>query len=224
MTIADLKAAVAIDTNIPPELQVYFLNGDILADGSKTLEAAGLHENDILLMQVRRVQPPRAQLRRRRLRDDAELLRLQALGEPRVLNMLRQHKPELADAVQDSGRFREIWNRLTQEQEEAEAEKERIIARLNADPFDAEAQKKIEEMIRENAVMQNLTDTMENNPEGMFSAIPVNEHQCPPIMKALGNPSHIRFKVASCMCKSRAKLLTLPSFRQGPHALHSCRS
>ena len=177
MTIEDLKAVVAIDTNVQPERQVFFLNGNILADGAKTLEGVGLHENDILVMQVRRVQPPtRALPQRQRLRDDAELLRLQAMGDPRVLEQLRRHKPELANAVQDSGRFREIWNRLTQEQDEVEAEKERTIARLNADPFDTEAQIKIEEMIRENAVMQNLTDTMENTPEGMLRTTAVDEH------------------------------------------------
>jgi len=179
MTIGDLKAVVAVDTNIAANLQVLFHNGDPLSDNSQTLEALRINDGDIIVMQVRRVQasgaararpPPQTQ----RVRDDAEILRLQALGEPRVMNQLRRHNPELANAVQDPQRFREIWDQMIHTQQEAEEEKERTIARLNADPFDMEAQKKIEEIIRENAVMQNITDTMENTPEGRPDALPIS--------------------------------------------------
>lgn len=171
MTVGDLKAVVAIDTNIAADLQVLFHNGDPLSDNSQTLEALRINNGDIIVMQVRRVQPPAAARARprpqaQRVRDDAEILRLQALGEPRVMEQLRRHNPDLASAVQDPQRFRGIWDEMVRTQQEAEEEKERTIARLNADPFDAEAQKKIEEIIRENAVMQNITETMENTPEG----------------------------------------------------------
>ena len=190
MTIGDLKAAVEFDTNIEASRQVLFHNGDPLSDNSQTLEALRINDGDIIVMQVRRVQAPGAARARprpqaRRVRDDAEILRLQALGEPRVLDQLRRHTPELANAVQDPQLFREIRDQMIKTQQEAEEEKERTIARLNADPFDMEAQKKIEEIIREAAVMQNITDTMENTPEGKPGALSISHIWFPFIMLTL---------------------------------------
>ncbi|MCJ1398771.1 DNA damage-inducible protein 1 [Xylographa trunciseda] len=170
MALADLKAVIESDTNIPANLQVLFHNSLPLPDPSKTLSAVGISEGDIIIMQVRRVQAPGADRQPQRaepsrVRDDAEILRLQALGNPVVMEQLRQHRPELASAAQSPNQFREVWDNLRRQQESAEEEKELMIAKLNADPFDVEAQAKIEEMIRENGVMQNLTQAMENTPE-----------------------------------------------------------
>ena len=170
ITIGDLKAVIAADTNIAANLQVLFHNGDPLADSSQTLEALRITDGDMLVMQARRVQEgvarARARPQARRVRDDAEILRLQALGEPRIMNQLRLHYPALANAVQDQRQFREIREQMIHRQQEAEEEKQRMMDSMAADPFDMEAQKKIEELIRENAVMHNITEAMEHTPEG----------------------------------------------------------
>lgn len=170
ITIGDLKAVIAADTHIATNLQVLFHNGDPLADSSQTLEALGITDGDMLVMQARRVQEgaarARARPQARRVRDDAEILRLQALGEPRIMNQLRLHYPALANAVQDQRQFREIREQMIHRQQEAEEEKQRMMDSMAADPFDMEAQKKIEELIRENAVMHNITEAMEHTPEG----------------------------------------------------------
>lgn len=49
----------------------------------------------------------------------------------------------------------------------ASIEQQRLveIERLNADPFDVEAQRKIEEAIRQEAVLENLDHALEYSPE-----------------------------------------------------------
>lgn len=44
-------------------------------------------------------------------------------------------------------------------------ERNRDIERLNADPFDVEAQQKIEEAIRQQAVLENMEHAIEYSPE-----------------------------------------------------------
>lgn len=48
---------------------------------------------------------------------------------------------------------------------EREWAQQREIERLNADPYDVEAQRKIEEAIRQQAVMENLEHAIEYSPE-----------------------------------------------------------
>lgn len=47
----------------------------------------------------------------------------------------------------------------------AESQRQNNIAALNADPFDIEAQRRIEEAIRQEAVLENLQHAMEYTPE-----------------------------------------------------------
>ena len=192
MTTADLKAVIQSDSNIPQTQQVLYYNGQHLADDTKTLGQMQLKEGDMLAMlvqapstqgrprrtgqaQARRApQTGRAQdgtsggaaSQRERQRAGPEELRLQALGDPRVLERLRRQVPELGDAVQDSERFQKIWEDLARNQEEAERAKQREMVLLNEDPFNVEAQAKIEEIIRQEAVMENLQHAMDYNPEG----------------------------------------------------------
>lgn len=168
MTAGDLKAVIESDTGIAANQQVLFFNGKPIRDASTTLEAAGIREGEMIAMRIREAPPnrPRQQPARQDPRDDAEIVRLQALGNPDTMNQIRRYKHELAEAAHDPRAFREIWDGLKRKEEERDAERARLDARLNADPFDIDAQLQIEERIRQEAVMENLRETMENTPEG----------------------------------------------------------
>lgn len=72
----------------------------------------------------------------------------------------------MAEAVRSNPqRFAELLRQTRERQNEAELEKQREIERLNADPYDVEAQRKIEEAIRLQAVMENMEHAMEYSPE-----------------------------------------------------------
>jgi DNA damage-inducible protein 1 len=48
---------------------------------------------------------------------------------------------------------------------DAELQRQAEIERLNNDPFDVEAQQKIEELIRQEAVLENMQYALEWSPE-----------------------------------------------------------
>ena len=186
MTIADLKAYIQSDTNVAPVAQCLFFNGQELRDDTRTLEQCQVKENDMLGLLVR---DPRAQASGARRvgqgqarvtpqagpsqsgrsapgEPDPEMIRLRALAEPAILDQIRSQNPDLADAVQDKDRFRQAWVAMAQQAHEREAEKQRELALLNDDPFNVQAQAKIEEMIRQQRVEENLQNALDYTPEG----------------------------------------------------------
>jgi DNA damage-inducible protein 1 len=185
MTLADLKAVIQSDTKLVPEILHLFHNGQPLPDDTKTLQELNIGEGENLLMAVRdpRVptrsrggQQPARSVRglgdsgnvptRSRRGPDPETLRLNIIGDPRVRAAVRQQNPELADAADDPQRFRDVMTSMQRREDEEQARRDAEIAMLNADPFNLENQRKIEEIIRQEAVMENLQNAMEHNPEG----------------------------------------------------------
>lgn len=81
-----------------------------------------------------------------------------------------QSQPELAAAAQnDPARFRELLKHLSDMQQSAKLQQQHEAELLNADPYNIEAQRKIEEAIRQEAVLENMESAMENMPEAFGS-------------------------------------------------------
>lgn len=77
-----------------------------------------------------------------------------------------QTNPDLAQAaMNDPERFNMMVQQIEQSRRQAETQKSLQLAALNDDPFDVEAQKRIEEAIRQENIAANLEAAMEYNPE-----------------------------------------------------------
>lgn len=96
----------------------------------------------------------------------AEYARAQILQDPNLMRQLEQSEPEIANAARnDPARFKEWYNARGERYAAMEREKHQMEELLMADPFDIEAQKKIEEAIRQQQVLENMEHAMEFSPE-----------------------------------------------------------
>ena len=179
LTLADLKGFVQAETNIQPDSQHFYLNNAPVQGDAKTLEEAGLKDGDMLAMLARQPAPqPQQQTQANRPRQqqqqqgqyadeqEIERTRLQILGNPSAVAQVREQRPALYEAINDSKRFKEVWMEMMRETHDREQERLEQMRILNEDPFNVDAQRKIEEMIRQETVQDNLQYAYENNPEG----------------------------------------------------------
>jgi DNA damage-inducible protein 1 len=97
---------------------------------------------------------------------DPETIRLQLLGNPEMRQQAISQRPELAAALESPERFAQLLQQMQNQERDEQNRRRQHIADLNADPFDIDAQTRIEEMIREERVQENLQNAIEHNPEG----------------------------------------------------------
>jgi DNA damage-inducible protein 1 len=129
-----------VPLNIPPDQQQLVYNGVELR-GDNPLSSYGVKDNDILLI--------------KRSMKQAEVLRNQILNNPALRQQLQQQNPLLTQALQNPAQFERIFNEMQRIQ--------------NADPFDVQAQLKIEEEIRRRNIEENMSSALEFHPESFGS-------------------------------------------------------
>ncbi|XP_015681276.1 protein DDI1 homolog 2 [Protobothrops mucrosquamatus] len=102
--------------------------------------------------------------------DNPALLRAMLLANPHELSLLKERNPPLAEALLsgDLEKFTQVL--VEQQQDRARREQERIRL-FSADPFDLEAQAKIEEEIRQQNIEENMTIAMEEAPESFGQVV-----------------------------------------------------
>ena len=181
MKVSTLRESIQAESNIAPTSQHIYLNGRLISDDSKTMEELQIGDGEMLAVHVRDMrgstgvpaQPARPQQPQQRQaqqpgrgQPDPELIRLQVLGNPATRQQVERQNPELAAALDDPARFAQILRDSYDREQRERLERQREIERLNDDPFNIENQRRIEEMIRQERVMENLQNAMEHNPEG----------------------------------------------------------
>ncbi|XP_067422365.1 protein DDI1 homolog 2 isoform X1 [Emydura macquarii macquarii] len=141
--------------------------------------------------------------------DNPALLRDMLLANPHELSLLKERNPPLAEALLsgDLEKFTRVL--LEQQQDRARREQERIRL-FSADPFDLEAQAKIEEDIRQQNIEENMTIAMEEAPES-FGQVVMLYINC----KVNGHPvkafvdSGAQMTIMSQACAERCNIMRL---------------
>jgi DNA damage-inducible protein 1 len=177
MTFNDIKALVQNEINVPPASQHFFFNQQPIVDTNQTLTQVGIGEGDMLGMAV---EDPEEGVRRGQRsaqqsssqqgplqteRPDPERMRLHILGDPQMMAAVRGRDPELAEAANNRDRFHAVWNQRQRQGAQVEAERNAQLALLNADPFNPDTQRKIEEIIQHERIQENIQKALEENPE-----------------------------------------------------------
>ncbi|XP_049986209.1 protein DDI1 homolog 1 [Alexandromys fortis] len=137
------------------------------------------------------------------------LIRSMLLSNPHDLSLLKERNPALAEALL-SGNL-ETFSQVLMEQERERALREQEMFRLySADPFDQEAQARIEEEIRQQNIEENMNIAMEEAPES-FGQVAMLYINC----KVNGHPlkafvdSGAQMTIMSQACAERCNIMRL---------------
>jgi len=181
LTIADLKSYIAAETSFAESRQLLYFNGQPVQGESKTLEELNIKDGEMIALLISdeetQSQPQSSQRGGQAQSSGApagamnspaqiENMRQACLRDPGQLERIRQQQPDLANAVHDQQRFKEVFEGLLGAERDRERERQNQMRLLNEDPFNVDAQRKIEEIIRQDRVMENLQHAYEHNPEG----------------------------------------------------------
>ncbi|GAA5875237.1 hypothetical protein JCM1840_001907 [Sporobolomyces johnsonii] len=170
MELENVLALLEAESGIAVDDQLLFFSGKQLTGLKDSLESSGVNSGDVLLLRQKSTDPGSQSVAGRNVDRDSEIMRRQLLGDPRQMARLREELPEIAAAAEsDPARFRELLHQFSSMQESARLQQQREAALLNSDPFNVEAQRKIEEAIRHEAVLENMEQAMEQMPESFGS-------------------------------------------------------
>ncbi|XP_063677988.1 protein DDI1 homolog 2-like [Bolinopsis microptera] len=100
--------------------------------------------------------------------DECEKLRLELLGDPYQLSILKERDPQFAAAIDNKDQFKKVFNERQELIRKRKREEELL---LSGNPMDPEYQKKIYEMLQGKQIEENLSTAMEEHPESFGQVI-----------------------------------------------------
>ncbi|XP_004453330.2 protein DDI1 homolog 1 [Dasypus novemcinctus] len=137
------------------------------------------------------------------------LIRSMLLANPHDLSLLKERNPPLAEALL-SGNLETFSQVLLEQQRERALREQERLRLYAADPFDLEAQAKIEEEIRQQNIEENMNIAMEEAPES-FGQVAMLYINC----KVNGHPlkafvdSGAQMTIMSQACAERCNIIRL---------------
>ncbi|KAJ1656708.1 DNA damage-inducible protein 1 [Dispira simplex] len=155
MELKNLKALLELETGIPTNEQIVTFHTNPLTDDEKSLRDYGIANDDAIVIQSNRGQVRPTLISQPTMPGSSPLSNI---DPARFLDHLDRQDPNLAhQARRDPQVLRKLIDATARHQQE--------ISALEADPFNPESQKKIEEMIRQQNLERNFQEALEHNPE-----------------------------------------------------------
>ncbi|KAL9993211.1 putative Ubiquitin-like domain, peptidase A2A, retrovirus, catalytic, UBA-like superfamily [Helianthus debilis subsp. tardiflorus] len=173
-SVENLKALLEIESRIPLQQQQLLHNGKEMKN-SATLSSLGVVDGDLVMM----VSSTSSTVSSNEvLNPDGSAVnpaafQQQIRNNSDLMAQLLQSDPELAQIIigNDLNKLQDLLRRRHNQRSELRRQQEEEMALLYADPFDVEAQKKIEAAIRQKGIDENWAAALEHNPEAFARVV-----------------------------------------------------
>ncbi|KAG2678317.1 hypothetical protein I3843_12G140500 [Carya illinoinensis] len=174
-TVENVKALLEVEISVPLKQQQLLYNGKEMRNFEK-LSELGVKDDDLVMM----VSTAASTLSTNNLgfNPDGSAVNPEAFqqhvrSDSNIMAQLFQSDPELAQVVlgNDLNRLQEILRERHQQRSKLRSQQEEELALHYADPFDVEAQKKIEAAIRQKGIDENWQAALEHNPEAFARVV-----------------------------------------------------
>lgn len=174
-SVENLKALLEVETRVPLRRQQLHFNGKEMQNSEK-LSAVGVRDGDLVMMvsssndgasqDVIRLNPDGSAV-------NPQVFQQHIRGDSQLMAQLLQNDPTLAQAIigDDINELQNTLRSRHQQRLELKHKQEEELALMYADPFDVDAQKKIEAAIRQKSIDENWEAALEHNPEAFARVV-----------------------------------------------------
>ncbi|KAJ3679064.1 hypothetical protein LUZ60_017075 [Juncus effusus] len=173
-SVENVKALLEVEIKVTIQQQQLHFNGKEMKN-SDLLSSLGVRDGDLITMLSISDSLSPDQLR---INTDGSAVNPQAFQQhikrdSQIMAQLLQNDPQLAQAIlgEDMNVLQNILRSRHQQRLEMRRKQEEELALLTADPFDIEAQKKIEAAIRQKGIDENWEAALEHNPEAFARVV-----------------------------------------------------
>ncbi|KAL8243324.1 hypothetical protein R6Q59_009582 [Mikania micrantha] len=173
-SVENLKALLEIESRIPLQQQQLLHNGKEMKN-FETLSSLGVADGDLVMMvsNTSSMVSSNEVLNPDGSAVNPAAFQQQIRNNSGLMAQLLQNDPELAQIItgNDLNKLQDLLRRRYSQRSELRRQQEEEMALLYADPFDVEAQKKIEAAIRQKGIDENWAAALEHNPEAFARVV-----------------------------------------------------